>query len=530
MFKNSKDKKLFIISILLLFLFIIFFATDAINSMKYNIIDFDGAYNATVAANMARYGKYMVSYPDNIIFYNIITTGPTVLLPTALLYYLFGISNLTTVIIPLIYSIFDIILIFIILYKCLKKIKYNALLATIFTILLCLSDKIYIYISCHLIGESAALFFFLLTMLFLIMFTDKINNKYLFLAGGFLACSFLTKSSMIFIVVSLIGLLYIEWLFQKIKFRHLLSFCLGFLSFFCFIELFKLIQLGNISEYLNYWSNEWKNMLTQSSGINLKINFIDKFNYLEEIFGITSIVSLLITLLPLVSYIYIFIKRIFNKQVKLSSSFNSLLFISVASSSLIIYFLLLGGNGLMYARRHIVNSFTLKLVIIIGIIKFIYNKKIKFNKFISIVYLVSLLLILPFHTIKENFKNMYEKETEDTYKLTLMNNLEKTIEKLGDDIVIYTAGWWQEPSMHLSFPNLKMIDIYSNRYNVNNKTDNDYFLVGHAINDVNISDIESFFEAKLIKVNNNHIDYKKNIDDYNREDFDLYSLYKIKRN
>jgi len=84
--------------------------------------------------------------------------------------------------------------------------------------------------------------------------------------------------------------------------------------------------------------------------------------------------------------------------------------------------------------------------------------------------------------------------------------------------------------MHLSFPNLKMIDIYSNRYNVNNKTDNDYFLVGHAINDVNISDIESFFEAKLIKVNNNHIDYKKNIDDYNREDFDLYSLYKIKRN
>jgi len=526
--KVKREKKVFIVSLVLLFIFIIFFSMEVLNFIKYNYISYDDAYNATVAFNMSRYGKYMVSYPDNIIFYNIITTGPLVLLPTSLLYYLFGVSNLTTGIVPLVYSIFDIVLIFLIFNKCFCKIKYGFIFSSLFTILLCLSDSLYIHISCHLIGESAALFFMLLAMLFLILFYEKNNNKYLFLVGGFIACSFLTKSSMIFIVISLFGLFYIEGLFKKISVKQLLYFIFGFGLFFCLIDLFKLIQLGSFSQYLKYWIDELGNMVVQSSG-NESVSFIDKFNYLEEIFGINKYISLFIIMVPVVSYIYFFVRRYYAGDFKFNKHYGGLLFMGVAASSLLVYFLIFGSGGLMYARRHVVNSIILKIIMIIVSMMVIFSERIKKNKYKYILLVVVLLSIFPVGKVKNNFIDMYEKESEDTYRLVLMKDLVDMVSSLDKDAVIYVAGWWQEPNILLAFPNLKLIDIYGNNYIVDNKFEKKYFLVGGAIDNIRKSEVERVLNAKLIRINTNIVDYDKIIDEFDREDFDLYSLYKIER-
>ena len=66
---------------------------DNINTGITSVIGFDEAYNAQVAKHFAETGKYAVTYPDEIVFYNSITTGPTMLLGTAFLYKVWGISN-----------------------------------------------------------------------------------------------------------------------------------------------------------------------------------------------------------------------------------------------------------------------------------------------------------------------------------------------------------------------------------------------------------------------------------------------------
>ena len=106
--------------IVFLFLFSILFFTDGINTITTQLLAYDEAYNATVAANVFRYGEYRVSYPDNIVFYNMITTGETVILPTAALYTLFGINNITSTLVALLYALLSIWCMWILLNTVLK--------------------------------------------------------------------------------------------------------------------------------------------------------------------------------------------------------------------------------------------------------------------------------------------------------------------------------------------------------------------------------------------------------------------------
>ena len=547
--KDSKNKKnvnwQFILSFIILSLFVAYFIYDGINFIQYDFLSYDDAYNATVAANMFRYGKYMVSYPSNIVFYNMITTGPVVLLPTSLLYHLFGINSITSRIVPLIYGALDIIILYYIFILCLKKFRYKYVISSFMSILLCLSDSLFIYTSNHLIGESASLFFILLGILCLILFYDRLNNIYLFVFGGCLAVSFLTKSSMIFFAVSFFGLMFIEFLFKRISLKQLFLFFSGFLIFFIIFDLFKFIQLGGIIPYVHYWKDEIQNMFQQSSGIDVSVRFKDKFFYLNEIFQISPYISIIIVLVPIVIYLYVFFNSIFkNKEFKKFVSkyqeLYSIILLGIAGDSLIAFFLLLGGNGLMYARRHIVNSFSVKITFIFIILYIIYFASFKLrktgisrrvNKFVCVVIGIILLsTVFPMYHLKNNFVDMNQKSYHPDYRMVLMNELEETINKLDGEFVLYTAGWWQEPNITLDYPNVKMISIFDVAYNGYQLAGNDYFLVGSVIDNISTSDIENLLHIKLTRVNQNVIDYSQDLNRFNRMDFDLFSIYRIEKN
>lgn len=101
--KTPKCNLDFMIGIAIMIVAIILFIMNELNAVQYQLLTYDESYNATVAANVARYGEYRVSYPSKSVFYNMITTGETMLLPTALVYKLFGINTITSSIIPLVY-------------------------------------------------------------------------------------------------------------------------------------------------------------------------------------------------------------------------------------------------------------------------------------------------------------------------------------------------------------------------------------------------------------------------------------------
>ena len=161
--------------IAILIIMLIFFM-DGLNSIQYQLICYDEGYNATVAANLSRYGEYRVSYPKDIVFYNRITTGTPVLVPTAWLYSIFGVNNITSGIVSLVYGTLDIALLWVLFALALGKRKLQYSLSAIMTLVAVTGDVYFDYNATHLIGESACLFFLLLCFILVTLFYLK-NGK-----------------------------------------------------------------------------------------------------------------------------------------------------------------------------------------------------------------------------------------------------------------------------------------------------------------------------------------------------------------
>ena len=245
--------------LIIMLIFCAIFFIDGINSIQHSIIGYDEGYNATVAANLVRHGEYRVSYPYDIVFYNMITTGTPVLLPTAVLYKFFGINYVTSAIVPLIYMTLSIFAIWVIISKSLNFGKTGQFISLIMISLIVLSDSVLIpSISTHLIGESACIFFLAIAGLLLERGYSSAKNIPFIGAGVMVMASFLTKSSTIFFLGSLIGLILFETLIKNISIKNALSFYFGLAGGFVIIDSYKFKQLGLV-DWLDWWDMEWDN-------------------------------------------------------------------------------------------------------------------------------------------------------------------------------------------------------------------------------------------------------------------------------
>lgn len=532
----KKVKVDLVLGILLISLFSLFFLWDCINVIQYQVIEYDEGYNATVAANVMRYGEYRVSYPSDTIFYNKITTGEMVLLPTALLYKIWGINSVTSSIVAVVYGLGCIFAVWGLLKVCLKDFtsKPNTL-AAVGCILLILSDSIFEYVSTHLIGETAALFFILIGFIFIKRFYDSGKPRYFFLSGCMFAFSFLTKSSMIFIVSSIMGLIAMETLLVKsISLKHTGIFISGFACGFFVLDAYKLFQLGGISPYLKWWADEWGNMLSQSSGIDTTYSIADKIIFLKEIFsGCNAYLCVLLTILPVVVWLAMVVRKLLGKAAAANDGLKVMTLSGICGSSLIAFFVLLGGSGLVYARRHEVNQFLVRLyAIFFALVLIAYAiRKIEVKRQICAVGLllaagVTFAATVPIATVKLNYYLYVSKEHENVYPATLMDEFLDEVDQLPEDAVLYCAGWWQEPDVSL-YLDRDMKDIFDIIYAGEALSENGYFIVGNYIDGISKNELEEGLNAKLVRVDTSEIDYDRYVSSFDRRDFDNFAIYKI---
>ena len=537
--RGGQNKRALYVQICVIFLMICFsflFLIDGINLINNMVLSYDEAYNATVAANLFRYGEYRVSYPDNIVFYNMITTGETVILPTALLYSLFGINNITTTIVPLLYALLSIWCIWILLCNTFKEFfDYSWMMVITFamTVGVILTDKFFYYIACHLMGESACVFFLLLLFVCLMIFFRRRRNKFLLFAGAMLAFAFLTKSSMIFFVITIYGMMIVEtFIVKRISVKELFYFGGGFGLGFILLDSYKFIQLGGMLEYLNWWKMEWENMMNQSSGIDVTYNFAEKFQFLHDIFGYNKWICIIYVLLPVTMYL-LYLLRYVKKEKIFSNEHWVMLVLGTGGASLLIYFLLLGGSGLLYARRHSVNALFVKIfsVYLLGqLFVFVRHNLGDISKrqiILSTMFLTlgSFLLFQP-QRIYKNFMALFSRENQPSYEQILMEEFLEEINGIPQSATLYCVGWWQEPDITL-FLDRKMIDINDVIYGKGNLADDSYFIVGNFIDGIKVKDIENGVNASLIRVDTSEVDYNVFNSFFNREDFDNFAIYKI---
>ncbi|WP_026499110.1 ArnT family glycosyltransferase [Butyrivibrio sp. WCD2001] len=534
---NRNEKRDIICAVLILAILSLFMGCDFLNYIQHSLIGYDEGYNATVSANLMRYGTYRVSYPSEIVFYNMITTGEMVLLPTALLYKIFGISYVTTSIIPIIYSILSVWLIGIIISSCLGSISsFKYTVSAFIAVIIIMSDGYYYHISTHLIGEIAALFFLLLSFLCLKLYLDN-EQRYVFIvtAGFCLIAAFLTKSSMIFPLVSYIGLMLFETFFLKnVKRKGFFCLIIGMIIGFCILDSFKLYQLGGWIDYVEWWKNEWFNMLNQSSGVDISYSVFDKIEYLSEIFtGCDKFICVCMLILPEIAYIYLHIK----KERESNSGPLTMSIIGICGASLIIYFIFFGGSGLVYARRHEVNEVLVRICVfyflyfIIIYIKNNYERNSIFATSCFVVWIMLVFWVNPISTIERNFNTYLNKETEDTYEVQLMNQFLTEVDNLPDEAVLFTAGWWQEPNVTI-FLDKNMYDIYDVVNNSKGLPDKGFFISGYRIDGASIAYLQNKLDAVFTRVDTSDVDYERLSSGFDRSnvDVDLYAIYEIKPN
>lgn len=536
--KICSQNREFLLSCLLVGVVAVIFFVDGFNAIQYKSINYDDGYNATVAANFARYGVYKVSYPDDIVFYNMITTGTPVLLPTAILYKLFGINELTTAFIPLLYTTFSFVLMFIILCHSYGDVKKKYVVSAVMCVILLMSDSWIPYMSRVLQGEAAALFFLLLAVDNFVLFYIRQKRRFMFLSGFFVPAAFCSKSAMIFFVIVFFVLVLVDgFLLKIIAKRTVADYCVGSVVGFCFFDLFKFVSLGGIRPYIHWWWAELANMMHQSSGVDLAYGVSAKFSYLSDIFsGYSKYFCLALILLTVAVYV-LYATATFKSSKKSTCALPALCFAGLGGSSLLCYFVLFGGRGLVYARRHSVNEVFVKFFFIyfIGLLFFMsfrwFREKKVSNKTVFLsgfLFCAVLFLFLPSETLKRNLFAYIAKDHEKSYSMCLTEDFLKEISCLPDSATLYCADWWQEPNITLRLDR-KMTDINDVISGKKQLAAESYFIVGQLIDNVEKTDLEQKLKRKFEKINSLTVDYAKyTIPPFDRKDFDCFAIYALK--
>lgn len=200
----------------------------------------------------------------------------------------------------------------------------------------------------------------------------------------------------------------------------------------------------------------------------------------------------------------------------------------VAASSLEIFYLLFGGEGLMNERRHSVNELFVKIVALVlighGIIWILslFAKKNKCFSYIAIALIIVVALTAPPFKLYKRGMRYIDKKTVDDYDKKLMNEFLAEVDELPSDARLYCYGWWQEPNVTL-FLDRDMRDIES--IDCEEETiDGGYLLIGRRFDNHNIREVEERFDIELEKVNNLDVDYDA-FYTFNAEE--LFSIYMI---
>lgn len=296
----------------------------AINVFQFSYISFDGGWNAQVAANYAATGKYATTWPKDVIFYPIITTGQTMLIPTAWVFELFGVSFETIAIVPLCYMTAFIILLYILIrenvVEIIKEYYENAGRNSIPVNLISLTILILMWsvlrfsnYSFDLCGEGATMCFITAGLLGINKYKGNYNYRWLLLCGFAFVGAMITKLvSICFVVVALAVLTF--FMMQNIKIKDVCILLSGMLGSFVVMDFIKFIQLGySIRNYIDWWIEYFKYNFELNQA-DRNVSLIEKMLSYESAFQLQRYWGILALGLGICILAYVGIQGVFKKK------------------------------------------------------------------------------------------------------------------------------------------------------------------------------------------------------------------------
>lgn len=450
---------------------IIHFSIKCFSISQTETFSFDGAINAQVSQNLIKNFSYSTRYDGGQVFDPSIQTGIPVIFPLALLFTLFGESFEIGLIINAFYCVSLLLAILYFIKYCLKLPNFYSL---IFILLFYSTPQIFTY-AFGLFGEIPTLFFIFLVIIFLFKFEETNQKKYLFLSGFSFGLAYLTKTIAFIILPSLFlffFLIYLDRKSLKIKYKKLITvFIFGFTPPIVLFEIFKLLSLKQVQNYLSWWKNQTIGIFQQAgviSGFQDTNGFFQKLITHLGIFAseINLHISIIIFLLLIISisvigFLFIAIKKE-KKVYRFLPTIVTNKTLIILFSIVLTYFgwwLFITPTQKAWFRR-IINGYILLEVSVIVVLFFINTyilqnlnlKKNNFVKFSSIflinLFFVVIFVLLPTKLTNFNISFMDSEFKKNTEKASIFMNT------LPPQSKFFGFGWWQAPI--LSFESKKV--------------------------------------------------------------------------
>jgi hypothetical protein len=212
-------------------------------------VGFDEAVNLQMPVNLVQHGKYGTTYQGGKIFDPVITTGPTVLLPIALSFAVFGVGILQARLV-----IFLFWLIFILLFSLITY-RFGGWLSMLLAVIWSAFLPFILDFGLKVMGEIPG-------MAFLLIGLWALSKNKPFLGAMLLGSSVLTKTNYLFVLGPLALFYGLRWLLipgpsRKETVKSGLTAVTGFVLPILAWEAVRLVVLG----WTGYWRN-WNDYLS----------------------------------------------------------------------------------------------------------------------------------------------------------------------------------------------------------------------------------------------------------------------------
>ena len=506
------------------------FCIKCISVAFTHAFSFDGAIIAQVAQNVAEKLKYKTYYWDET--FAISATGPTVILPVAAFFRIFG-ETFTYGL--LINSIYMVLLFFAIIYYlkfCLQLDNYFIL---VFIVAFYCTKELFDY-GFGLYGEIPMIFYFIAALICIHKYWQNREKSYIIWAGLFLGCGFLTKFVFLIILPGLLFVVLWDVLLQKkekIKtlIRHYMLLLSAFILPNFLFEIYKLVIIGIKSYFFNW---KWflfaagvqagtikgeTGRIKDSPDLFTKVNA--HIDLLSNYAGFHKILVILLLILGIVLfYILLFLAlKFLNKKIKPDKNLKhvlngSMLLLITVMLTYFTWWIFITPTDRAWHRRIMPGIILYEICIVIFLFLVWYFVKKNFNRqkkffFVIEICVASIFVIFIFYNLvlSENISISF-KWTKTKQEITEAGRYFNTFPA---DSEFFGFKWWQAPN--ISFASKKIFKDFfmSEEMKTTGKKQNKFLVLDReAINNQRlcIEKILSDFVYELVFINDEVKIYK----------------------
>jgi len=428
--KVVKNLEFYIVIILFLIIFVISFML--LQNLYY---DYDESFNLQIPKNLVEKGQYATYYNlEYHLFDPAITTGPSVLIPIAIFFKIFGTNYLVSRFVMLCFFILMCLFLYIVSREFFgRKAAY---LSLIFVILIPGS----LTIGLRALGEIPAVLYLLIGIYFLCVY-EKQNDKkiiLLFFSGVFFAFSVLAK--LLFFIVLFPIVLYI--IFQKERWKTKVTLPASFLSTLFIWEAYQIGALGT-DKYMDLKVKTYYVLTTHGASTKVVTEILmSKIYFLGNIFGVRIELLLAIVAIFAVFCIFLLIDGFLKKKLSLVG------YISFTGLSVVFWFLFIYRIYFRHILPYLILCISLFSYMVTKLFDNFRNLKGTKNKKLLFIMLLAIVTFSAiFLTLHATTKKMNDYVGQKSFLETQKDFIQEINRKIPSNSKIGYLGWWRAPEI-----------------------------------------------------------------------------------